>query len=89
MCLARTLLTGPEALLADEPTAALDVGRRADIERLVLGLAAAGMPVLWVTHDIDQARRMADRTVVMIAGRVRASDDPAVAAFLAGELDGR
>ncbi len=99
MSFARTLLTGPEALLADEPTAALDVGRRSGIERLAQRLASDGMPVMWVTHDLDQARRIADLLVVLIGGTVRAAGapdvvahhvgDPEVAAFFSGDLDGR
>lgn len=95
VCIARALMTEPEALLADEPTAALDVGLRGGIERLARRLADDGMPMLWVTHDLDQARRLADHLVVLIGGRVREAGDPAaigrsedrqVRAFLAGEL---
>jgi putative ABC transport system ATP-binding protein len=69
-CLARTLITEPEVLLMDEPTSALDPDARAALERLAGELARDGVPVVWVTHDLDQARRLADWVLVMAAGRV-------------------
>jgi putative ABC transport system ATP-binding protein len=80
-CLARTLLTEPEVLLMDEPTSSLDPDGRLGIERLAMELARGDISVLWVTHDLDQARRLADRTVVLVDGRV--ADDDQAAAFLA------
>lgn len=68
MCLARTLATSPEALLVDEGTSALDVEATAVLEDLVTGLARAGRPVLWVTHDLDQADRLADQRLCLPAG---------------------
>ncbi len=89
VCLARALLTDPEVVLADEPTAALDVGLRAGLERLARVLADGGTPIVWVTHDLGQARRLADHLVVVVDGAVAASGapadvatDPAVVAFL-------
>jgi putative ABC transport system ATP-binding protein len=70
VAIARTLLTGPEALLADEPTAALDPGRRLGLERLAARLAADGVPMVWVTHDLDQASRIASRLVALDGGTV-------------------
>ena len=70
MCLARTLLTGPEVVLMDEVTSALDVDARQNVERLARRLADEGTPVLWVTHDLDQAERLGDRVVVVVGGRV-------------------
>ena len=98
VCIARTMLAGPEVLLMDEPTAALDVGLRLGLERLAVALARAGTPMLWVTHDLAQARRMADHVMVLIDGKLRAAgpaallDDEAdavVAAFVRGERDAR
>ena len=94
MCLARALATGPEALLLDEPTAALDPGARQGLERLARELADSGMPLLWVTHDIAQLRRVADHVVLLLHGGVRLSGtvadldaaahaDPEIAGFLA------
>ncbi len=80
VCFARTLLTGPEVLLADEPTASVDVGLRAGLERLARRLADAGTPVVWVTHDLDQARRLADHLVVMARGRIEAAGAPGTVA---------
>jgi putative ABC transport system ATP-binding protein len=60
MCLARALATGPEALLVDEGTSALDREATRTLEELVAGLAADGHPVLWVTHDEAQVDRIAD-----------------------------
>lgn len=61
LCIARALLTGPEVLLLDEPTSALDVANRDRVEALVRELAAAGLAVVWVSHDPDQVARLADR----------------------------
>lgn len=70
MCLARTLLTTPEVLLMDEPTSSLDAGPRAQLEGLTRRFCDSGLPVLWVTHDLDQARRLADHVIVLAGGRV-------------------
>ena len=75
MCIARTLLTGPEILLMDEPTSALDPENRKVIERLVRGFADSGTPIVWVTHDLEQAARLGDRTIVLVEGRVADQDE--------------
>jgi len=69
MCLARALLTRPEVLLMDEPTSALDPENRFAIEGLARDLTREGLGVIWVSHDLDQARRVADQIVVLIDGR--------------------
>lgn len=69
-CLARTLLTAPEVLLMDEPTSALDGAAAAALERLARELADGGVPVVWVTHDLAQADRLADWAIVLDGGRV-------------------
>jgi putative ABC transport system ATP-binding protein len=75
MCLARTLVTRPEVLLMDEPTAALDPDARHRLERTARDLAAKGRPLVWVTHDLDQAHRLADDVLVVIDGRVASADE--------------
>ena len=62
VCLARTLVTGPETLLLDEPTSALDEQPKLVFEDTARALAAQGITLVWVTHDNAQARRIADRT---------------------------
>lgn len=76
VALARTLVTAPQVLLLDEPTSALDAGPRRVFEDLCLRLAGSGIPVLWVTHDLDQLRRVADTVLLLAAGRVRYLGDP-------------
>lgn len=71
LCLARTLTTGCEVLLADEPTSALDHEATGVLEELARELADGGMPVLWVTHDRAQADRLADHRLTVEEGRVR------------------
>jgi UDP-glucose/iron transport system ATP-binding protein len=61
MCLARTLVTGPETLLLDEPTSALDEQPKLVFESTARDLAAQGITIIWVTHDDAQASRIADR----------------------------
>lgn len=70
MCLARTLLTDPEALLMDEPTASLDVDAAARIEGLARSLAADGTPVVWVSHSPEQRLRLADAWLELSGGTV-------------------
>ena len=70
MCLARTLAVGPEVLLLDEATSALDAAAVGVVERTVRALADDGLTVVMVTHDLHQARRIADDLVVVHGGRV-------------------
>ncbi|MGE5211105.1 MAG: ATP-binding cassette domain-containing protein [Acidobacteriota bacterium] len=72
MCVARALLTEPAVLLADEPTAALDRAARATVEDLGRMLADSGVAVIWVSHDTDQLRRLANHVIVLADGAVRA-----------------
>jgi putative ABC transport system ATP-binding protein len=72
MCVARALLTEPAVLLADEPTAALDRAARTTVEDLGRQLADSGVGVIWVSHDTDQLRRLADHVIVLADGAVRA-----------------
>ena len=69
--LARTLANSPEVLLLDEPTSALDEEAEAEVEELVCGiLAERGLTGIIVTHDSEQAARMASRVMVMERGRM-------------------
>lgn len=70
MCLARTLVTAPEVLLMDEPTSSVDARSRRALEGMTRALVRDGVPVVWVTHDLAQARRLADEVVVLAGGRV-------------------
>jgi UDP-glucose/iron transport system ATP-binding protein len=63
MCLARALARNPECLLLDEPTSALDATSKAEVERLVRGMADDGLTVVMVTHESRQASELADRLV--------------------------
>jgi putative ABC transport system ATP-binding protein len=82
-CLARTLITEPDVLLMDEPTSALDPTATRALEELGRSLADDGMPILWVTHDLDQADRIADRRIVLVGGRL--ADEHQAAHYLASE----
>ena len=84
--LARTLITRPEVLLMDEPTSALDPSATRALEELGRELADGGMPVLWVTHDLEQADRIADRRIVLVAGRV--ADEDQALHYLAADDEG-
>ena len=70
VCLARTLVTEPEVVLMDEPASSVDRNARLALERLACDLVRDGVSVLWVTHDLDQMRRIADYVVVVIGGRL-------------------
>jgi len=69
--LAMALAGEPKIVIADEPTTALDVTVQAQIVSLVAQLLQqTGMAVIWVTHDLALLARIADRVLVMFAGRV-------------------
>jgi putative ABC transport system ATP-binding protein len=69
--LARTLANQPEVLLLDEPTSALDQAAEKDVEALLRRIfQETGLTCLIVTHDLAQAGRLADRAIVLVAGRV-------------------
>ena len=70
LALARALATDPDVLFLDEPTASLDPGSVLAIEHIVTEALARGVRVVFVTHDIGQARRMADDVVFLHRGRV-------------------
>lgn len=68
--LARALVREPELLLLDEPFAALDALTRLQMQDLVGDLVARHRPaVLMVTHDVDEAIRLADRVIILDHGR--------------------
>ena len=67
LCIARALATSPHVLLLDEPTAALDPISSQKVEELVYELRKV-MSVIIVTHNMQQAARVSDRTVFMLMG---------------------
>jgi putative ABC transport system ATP-binding protein len=94
VCLARTLATLPEVVLMDEVTSSVDPAQRLGLEGLARSLVSTGVTVLWVTHDLDQMRRVADHVLVVIDGHINHAAHPStveqgapesVRAFLAGE----
>jgi microcin C transport system ATP-binding protein len=69
--IAMALANGPELLIADEPTTALDVTIQAQILELLAELKAReGMSLLFITHDLGIVRRIADRVCVMKDGEI-------------------
>ena len=69
--IAMALANGPELLVADEPTTALDVTIQAQILDLLAGLKQAeGLGLLFITHDLGIVRRIADRVCVMQGGEI-------------------
>ncbi|MEU5956437.1 ATP-binding cassette domain-containing protein [Streptomyces sp. NPDC047525] len=74
--LARALAGRPHTLLLDEPAAGLDSAEVAALARILRALAADGMALLVVEHDIDLVANLADTVHVMAAGRIIASGPP-------------
>jgi ABC-type sulfate/molybdate transport systems ATPase subunit len=69
--LARALANSPTVLLLDEPTSALDQEAKLGIELLIQKIVQQSqLTCVLVTHDLEQASRMADRVMVFQAGRV-------------------
>ncbi|MGE5503582.1 MAG: ATP-binding cassette domain-containing protein [Actinomycetota bacterium] len=96
LALARAWAAGPDVLFLDEPTSALDPAATLAVEMAVHEFHAAGTKVVMTTHDLGQARRLADEVLFLSRGRL-VEHAPAAAffhcpasaqgrAFLAGEL---
>ena len=96
LCLARALSLEPEVLFLDEPTASLDPASTLHIERLLIEAQRDGIKIIVVTHDVGQARRLAQDIIFLHHGRViehgtaeKFFDHPqseAARAFVAGGL---
>jgi simple sugar transport system ATP-binding protein len=63
--LARWLATAPELIILDEPTRGIDVGAKADIQRKVAELSAAGLSVIFISSELEEVLRIAQRVLVM------------------------
>jgi molybdate transport system ATP-binding protein len=71
VAIARALVTSPQLLLMDEPLAALDAARKAEILPYLEGLnAALAIPIVYVSHAIAEVARLADHLVLLDQGRV-------------------
>ena len=84
LCLARALAVGPEVLLLDEPTSALDAVAAQAVEQVVRSLVAEGLTAVLVSHDLHQARRLADDAVILAGGRVVEAGPVDEVRYLAG-----
>jgi tungstate transport system ATP-binding protein len=97
LALARAWAVQPDILFLDEPTASLDPSAKREVEQLIDDFGQAGMALVMSTHNLGQARRLANRMLYLDAGRLLADlpvDDffhrtdlpPEAAQFLKGEL---
>jgi tungstate transport system ATP-binding protein len=73
IALARALIVEPEVLLLDEPTANLDPRSAASVEELISGMQTT---VIMATHNMDQCKRLSDRVVILLEGRLSAPRKP-------------
>lgn len=75
VAIGRALLTDPDILLMDEPLSALDVPRKRELMQYLERLSKEiNIPILYVTHSLDELLRLADRVVLMENGIVKAYD---------------
>ena len=98
LAIARACVLRPAVLLLDEPTANLDPAAVRGVEELVRAVAEAGTKILMTTHDIAQARRLAEDVLFLNEGRLlehapaneffESPQNPLAARFLDGELLG-
>lgn len=73
VAIGRALLTDPDILLMDEPLSALDVPRKRELMQYLERLSKEiNIPILYVTHSLDELLRLADRVVLMENGKVKA-----------------
>lgn len=63
--LARWLITEPRLLILDEPTRGIDIGAKAEIQRLVVQLSDDGMAVLFISAELEEVLRLSHKVAVM------------------------
>ncbi|MFD1051166.1 ATP-binding cassette domain-containing protein, partial [Kibdelosporangium lantanae] len=63
--LARWLIMDPKLLILDEPTRGIDVGAKAEIQRLVAELASDGMAVVFISAELEEVLRLSDEVAVL------------------------
>ena len=88
VALAAALVGRPEVVFLDEPSAGLDPHARLDVWELVRSVATDGAAVVLTTHSFEEAERLADRVVIVAAGRTVADGTPAEVAA-GGTLEDR
>lgn len=76
LAIARALSFWPRAMLLDEPTASLDATATERLESVLRDRLSEGACLLLVTHDKDQATRLATRTIVIAGGRIEPDSAP-------------
>ncbi len=96
LAIARAWVAEPEILFLDEPTSSLDPAATRAVEELILMVDAAGTKIVMTTHDLGQARRLADEVLFLHHGRLlerapaedffAAPRTPEAAAFIRGDL---
>lgn len=75
--IARALAMAPKVMLFDEPTSALDPEMVGEVLEVMRGLAASGMTMIVVTHEMGFARDVADRVIFMDEGKILEAGPPA------------
>jgi peptide/nickel transport system ATP-binding protein len=85
VALACALAREPRLLVLDEPTTALDVLAKAEVLRELARLRDSGVALLWISHDLDTVRSLADRVVVLDGGRLL-DDSPATRALVDADV---
>lgn len=78
VAIARALAMKPKVMLFDEPTSALDPELVGEVLEVMKELAREGMTMIVVTHEMDFAKEVADRVVVMDAGRIIETGPPSI-----------
>ena len=89
--LARWLAVAPRLLILDEPTRGIDIGAKAEIQKLVVSLAENGMGVVYISAELEEVLRLSHRIVVMRDRRKvadLANEDLTVDSLLALIADG-
>jgi len=96
LALARAWSVGPEVLFLDEPTANIDPPATAAVEQLIRTFAKKGVKIIMTTHDLNQAKRLAEEVLFLHQGRLLEQNsathffdhptNPIIKAFIHGEL---
>jgi phosphate transport system ATP-binding protein len=71
LCIARAIAAEPEVLLMDEPCSALDPIATGKVEELMIEISRSATPILIVTHNMQQAQRVGDKTGLHVRGHER------------------